>query len=167
MLTVEVGSLDGLMLWPLWQLALIVAAAAAGYLVWNWHPARVFMGDAGSIPLGFVLGWLMLDLAMRGHWAAAVILPLYFAADATLTLAKRALRGEKPWKAHREHFYQRAVLGGATPPAVVWRVGIANAVLVALALASTRYPVASLGAAAVTVAVLLVNLRGLAAARAS
>src|SRR5436190_13936029 len=87
---------------PLWHLALIVAAAAAGYLFWNWHPAKVFMGDAGSIPLGFLLGWLMLDLALRGYWAAALILPLYFAADATFTLIKRGLRGEKPWQAHRE-----------------------------------------------------------------
>ena len=48
------------------------------------------MGDAGSIPLGFLLGWLMLDLALHGHWAAALILPLYFVADATFTLLKRA-----------------------------------------------------------------------------
>lgn len=162
-LAVTVAGLDG----PLWQLALIVAAAAAGYLAWNWHPARVFMGDAGSIPLGFLLGWLMLDLALSGHWAAAVILPLYFAADATLTLAKRGLRREKLWKAHREHFYQRAVLGGATPDGVVWRISAGNAVLVALALVSTRYPMAALAAAIVVVAVLLGHLQGLAASRAS
>ena len=69
------------------------------------------MGDAGSIPLGFLLGWLMLDLALRGQWAAGLILPLYFVADATFTLLARARRGEKLWQAHRQHFYQRAVLG--------------------------------------------------------
>jgi UDP-N-acetylmuramyl pentapeptide phosphotransferase/UDP-N-acetylglucosamine-1-phosphate transferase len=125
------------------------------------------MGDAGSIPLGFLLGWLMLDLALGGHWAAALILPLYFAADATLTLAKRALRRETLWKAHREHFYQRAVLGGATPASVVWRVAAANAVLVALAMASIRYPVPALAAAVIVVSVLLSHLQGLAAGRAS
>ncbi len=106
---------------PLAELALVLAAASGGYLVWNWHPARVFMGNSGSIPLGFLIGWLMIDLACRGYWAAAIILPLYFAADATITLVKRLRRGEKPWQPHRQHFYQRAVLGGATPPAVVWR----------------------------------------------
>ena len=119
---------------PFWRLALVIAASAAGYLFWNWHPAKVFMGDSGSIPLGFLLGWLMLDLALAGQWAAGLILPLYFVADATFTLLARARRGEKLWQAHRQHFYQRAVLGGATPSGVVWRVGATNAVLIVLAL---------------------------------
>jgi UDP-N-acetylmuramyl pentapeptide phosphotransferase/UDP-N-acetylglucosamine-1-phosphate transferase len=63
-------------------LAFILAGAALGYLVWNWHPARIFMGDCGAIPLGFLVGWLMLVLARKGALAAAVILPLYFIADA-------------------------------------------------------------------------------------
>jgi UDP-N-acetylmuramyl pentapeptide phosphotransferase/UDP-N-acetylglucosamine-1-phosphate transferase len=162
LLLLTFAGLDG----PLWQLALIIAASSVGYLFWNWHPARVFMGDAGSIPLGFLLGWLMLDLALRGYWVAALILPLYFAADATATLFRRTLRGEKPWQAHREHFYQRAVLGGATPPGVVCRVGATNAVLMALALVSVTYPLPALAAAAVVVAALLLRLQSLAGARA-
>ena len=152
---------------PLSHLALIVAASVAGYLFWNWHPAKVFMGDAGSVPLGFLLGWLMLDLAASGYWIAALILPLYFVADATFTLIKRGLRGEKPWQAHREHFYQRAVLGGTTPTGVVWRVGAANVTLAALALASTAYPVPALAGAIAVVAALLGHLQRLAGARAS
>jgi UDP-N-acetylmuramyl pentapeptide phosphotransferase/UDP-N-acetylglucosamine-1-phosphate transferase len=147
------------------DLALIIAAAAAGFLLWNWHPARVFMGDAGSIALGFLLGWLMIDLACRGLWAAAAILPLYFVADATLTLAKRLLRGEKPWQPHRQHFYQRAVLGGKRPSAVVLRISAANAALVALALFSIRHPVLALAGAAAVVAALLVHLERLAGSR--
>jgi UDP-N-acetylmuramyl pentapeptide phosphotransferase/UDP-N-acetylglucosamine-1-phosphate transferase len=147
---------------PLWRLALIVAAASAGYLMWNWHPAKVFMGDAGSVPLGFLLGWLMIDLALRGYWPAAAILPLYFAADATITLGRRALAGRKPWQAHREHFYQQAVLGGATPPAVVWRVAAGNAAFIALALAAVHRPWLALAGAAGVVAVLLAELRRLA-----
>jgi UDP-N-acetylmuramyl pentapeptide phosphotransferase/UDP-N-acetylglucosamine-1-phosphate transferase len=147
---------------PLRDLALVLGAASAGYLVWNWHPAKVFMGDTGSIPLGFLLGWLMIDLACRGHWAAAAILPLYFAADATLTLFMRLSRGETPWQAHREHFYQRAVLGGASPPAVVWRVNAVNVALIALALLSLRWPVLALIAAALLVAGLLAELQRLA-----
>jgi UDP-N-acetylmuramyl pentapeptide phosphotransferase/UDP-N-acetylglucosamine-1-phosphate transferase len=125
------------------------------------------MGDAGSIPLGFLLALLMLDLALREHWAAGLILPLYFVADASITLLRRARRGEKPWQAHREHFYQRAVLGGASPPAVVWRVSAANALLMALALASLSYPVPALVAAVVVVAALLAHLEQLAGRRAS
>ena len=146
---------------PLQDLALIVAAATAGFLVWNWHPARVFMGDTGSIALGFLLGWLMIDLACRGLWAVAAILPLYFVADATFTLARRALNGEKVWQPHRQHFYQRAVLGGATPAAVVLRVCVANAALVALAALSLRYPLAALAGAAAVVGALLVEMQRL------
>jgi UDP-N-acetylmuramyl pentapeptide phosphotransferase/UDP-N-acetylglucosamine-1-phosphate transferase len=152
---------------PLLHLALIVTASVAGYLFWNWHPAKVLMGDAGSVPLGFLLGWLMLDLALRGYWVAALILPFYFAADATFTLLKRWLRGEKPWQAHREHFYQRAVLGGITPPGVVWRVAAANVALIALALASITHPLPALGGAIAIVGVLLGHLQSLANARTS
>ena len=146
---------------PYWGLALVIAASAGGYLFWNWHPAMVFMGDAGSIPLGFLLGWLMLDLALAGAWPAGLILPLYFVADATLTLLVRARRGETLWQAHRQHFYQRAVLGGTRPSGVVWRVGAANATLVALALVSVHHPLPALVAAAGLVWALLSHLNDL------
>jgi UDP-N-acetylmuramyl pentapeptide phosphotransferase/UDP-N-acetylglucosamine-1-phosphate transferase len=155
------AGLDG----PLWRLALILAAAAAGYLLWNWHPAKVFMGDAGSVPLGFLLGWLMLDLTFRGYWAAAIILPGYFWADATVTLVKRLLKRETPWQAHRQHYYQRAVLGGVTPRGVVCRVGTANALLVALALASVARPLLALCGAVLVVGLLLANLESIARRR--
>src|SRR5262249_18961606 len=137
---------------------------SAAYLAWNWHPAKVFMGDAGSISLGFLLGWLMIDLGVRGQWPAAVVLPLYFAVDATLTLLRRGLQGKQPREAHPAHFYQRAVLGGATPPGVVWRVGAANLVLLLLALASLTRPLWALLGAAATVALLLARLKRLARA---
>jgi UDP-N-acetylmuramyl pentapeptide phosphotransferase/UDP-N-acetylglucosamine-1-phosphate transferase len=120
------------------------------------------MGDAGSIPLGFLLGWLMIQLACRGYWAPAVILPLYFAADATLTLLKRLLRGEKPWMPHREHFYQRAVMSGTGPSVVVARASAVNVALIALALLSTSYPALAVTGAIASVAGLLVHLEGLA-----
>lgn len=157
-----IGSMDAL-----GDLAPLIAAACAGYLIWNWHPAKVFMGDAGAIPLGFVLGWMMIHLAFQGHWAAAGILPLYFAADATLTLAKRLRHGRKPWHPHREHYYQRAVLGGARPQAVVGLVSATNATLVALALLSTRHPLLALAAAAIVVTGLLAKLESWARKRAT
>jgi UDP-N-acetylmuramyl pentapeptide phosphotransferase/UDP-N-acetylglucosamine-1-phosphate transferase len=147
---------------PYWRLALIVAAASAGYLLWNWHPAKVMMGDAGSIPLGFLLGWLMIHLAVNRQWAAAAILPLYFVADATITLLRRLARGDRPWQAHREHFYQRAVLGGNKPSAVALRVTIANVLLIGLALFSLQQPVLAVLAAVLVVTALLAHLQRLA-----
>jgi hypothetical protein len=94
-------------------------------------------------------------------------MPLYFAADATLTLAKRVLRRQRPWQAHRDHFYQRAVLGGGTPTGVVWRVNVANAALLVLAVVSLRYPAIALAGAAGVVTALLLELEGLARRRAS
>ena len=69
--------------------AAVIAAAAIGFLVWNWAPARIFLGDVGSVPLGYLLGFLLLAAASRGHWKLALILPLYFLADATITLLRR------------------------------------------------------------------------------
>lgn len=108
-----------------------LAAAAAGFLVWNWAPARIFMGDVGSVPLGFLLGFLLLCLVGLGLWGAALALPAYFYADATLTLVARLLRGASITEAHREHFYQRAAgLDKAGHAAVVRRVVIADSLIV-------------------------------------
>ena len=142
-------------------LALACAAAALGFLRWNWHPAVIFMGDVGSVPLGYLLGFLLLGLAAHGLWQPALILPLYYLADATWTLLRRLVRGEKVWQAHREHFYQRAVQKGLRHDAVVRRILAADLVLVALALWSAGSGGASLLpllAAAATVAVLLAEL---------
>jgi UDP-N-acetylmuramyl pentapeptide phosphotransferase/UDP-N-acetylglucosamine-1-phosphate transferase len=136
-----------------------IAAAALGFLVWNWAPAKIFLGDAGSVPLGYVLGFLLLELAVRGWWKAAIILPLYFLADASLTLLRRLLRGERVWQAHREHFYQRAVQRGLTHDAVVLRVIAADAILIGCAWAAeSGWGFAALGVAALTVVLLLVEL---------
>lgn len=127
--------LPGLLAWQGW-LGLSAAAAAFGFLLWNWHPARIFLGDVGSVPLGFLLGGLLLGTAAAGQWAAALILPLYYLADASLTLLRRAARGEKVWRAHREHFYQRPVLRGWPHDRIVRPIAAANLLLVALALAA-------------------------------
>jgi UDP-N-acetylmuramyl pentapeptide phosphotransferase/UDP-N-acetylglucosamine-1-phosphate transferase len=91
-----------------------IVAAAAAFLLFNFHPARIFMGDVGAIPLGFlaasfgILGWT------NGLWTLWLPLLVFspFIADASVTLAKRCLRREKIWQAHREHYYQRLVQSG-------------------------------------------------------
>lgn len=92
----------------------IIAAAAGGFLILNFHPARIFMGDAGSVPLGFLaasmglLGW---DYGLWSLWMPLLVFSP-FIADASVTLAKRLWCGEKIWQAHRKHFYQRMVQSG-------------------------------------------------------
>ncbi len=140
-------------------LPLLLAAATLGFLVWNWPPARLFLGDVGSVPLGFLLGWLLLLAAAQGQWAAALIAPLYYLADATVTLIKRGLRRAKVWQAHREHAYQRAVLGGLSHRAVTCRVLACNSVLVACALAAAAgWPWPSLAGGVLAVSALLADL---------
>jgi UDP-N-acetylmuramyl pentapeptide phosphotransferase/UDP-N-acetylglucosamine-1-phosphate transferase len=135
-------------------------------LWWNWQPAQVFLGDVGSVPLGYLLGWLLLEAALKGLWAPALILPLYYLADATVTLAKRGLRGAKVWQAHRDHFYQRAVQGGLSHGAVVLRVLVCNVGLVVFALLATAgWPWPALAGAALAVLILLARLEHHAAGR--
>lgn len=135
--------------------ALVLAAAGAGFLVWNWHPARIFLGDAGSVPLGYLGGWLLLTLAARGLWAPALIIPGYYVADATITLVRRASRGEKVWEAHREHYYQIALRAGASHATVVRAIAVADIVLIAFAWLALLHPWLALAGAAVLVAGLL------------
>ena len=123
----------------------------------------------GSVPLGFLLGWLLLGLAAMGYWAPALILPLYYLADATLTLGLRLLRGEKVWRAHAEHFYQRAVQAGVSHGDVCRLLGVANLGLVVLAVVavsgfSPDAPVLCVTAAALIVAGLMARLKNLGAA---
>jgi len=101
-----------------------IAAATAAFLVFNFPPARVFMGDVGSVPLGFLAGALGLIGWLQHNWTwwfpALVFSP--FIVDSSLTLARRALRRERVWQAHREHYYQRMVqLGlGHRRTALLW-----------------------------------------------
>jgi len=103
------------MIWPL----LLLALAVAGFFYWNFPPARIFMGDAGSGFLGMVLGILALQAAWTMpelFWAWLILLGV-FVVDATATLLHRLLHGERIYEAHRSHAYQHAArrLGGHLP----------------------------------------------------
>ncbi len=129
-------------------LALVVAGAGAGFLPWNWNRARVFLGDVGSVPAGFLLGWLLLDAALQGLWAAALVLPLYYWVDATVTLLRRLLRGERIWQAHNSHFYQQGSRKFGAHVAVTRRIAGLNLALVALGLlAVAGWPLSALAVA--------------------
>jgi UDP-N-acetylmuramyl pentapeptide phosphotransferase/UDP-N-acetylglucosamine-1-phosphate transferase len=88
-----------------------IAASGAAFLFFNRHPARIFMGDTGSIPLGFLAGALGLAGWVRDDWNGWFPLAVFspFVADATITLIRGIARGERVWIAHRDHYYQRLV----------------------------------------------------------
>jgi UDP-N-acetylmuramyl pentapeptide phosphotransferase/UDP-N-acetylglucosamine-1-phosphate transferase len=134
--------------------------AMLGFAPFNKPVARVFLGDVGSLPIGLLLGWLLLQLAATGHLVATVILPLYYLSDTTITLARRIARGEPFWQAHRSHFYQRATDNGFSVPAIIARVAVVNLALIVLACLtvaahSTLLSVVTLAASAAVVAWLL------------
>jgi UDP-GlcNAc:undecaprenyl-phosphate GlcNAc-1-phosphate transferase len=91
-----------------------LASACLGFLVFNFPPARIFLGDVGSVPLGFLAGAFGLSGTHLGYWPLAFALLVFFPfiSDASVTLGKRLLRGERVWQAHREHYYQRLVQMG-------------------------------------------------------
>ena len=93
-----------------WLVPLVLAAATLGFLMWNWPPAKVFLGDAGSGFLGLVLATLSLQAALvldRLFWSWVILLGA-FVVDATVTLIRRVARGDKVFEAHRSHAYQHA-----------------------------------------------------------
>jgi UDP-N-acetylmuramyl pentapeptide phosphotransferase/UDP-N-acetylglucosamine-1-phosphate transferase len=119
--------------------ALALLGAMVGFAPWNAPPARLFLGDAGSLPVGLMLGVLLVHVAAAGLVAAALILPLYYLADATITLLRRLARGERVWEAHRQHFYQQATRNGLSVTGTVGRIAVLNAVLIALAVGSSLH----------------------------
>jgi UDP-N-acetylmuramyl pentapeptide phosphotransferase/UDP-N-acetylglucosamine-1-phosphate transferase len=123
-----------------------------GFAPFNRPVAKIFLGDVGSLPIGLLLGWCLLELATRQHLVAAFLLPLYYLADATVTLLRRLGNGETVWAAHRSHFYQRATDNGFSVLRVVGEVFALNVGLAGLAIAST-----STGSLTIRIALLLIG----------
>jgi UDP-N-acetylmuramyl pentapeptide phosphotransferase/UDP-N-acetylglucosamine-1-phosphate transferase len=121
-------------------IAACLLGAVLGFAPFNRPVAALFLGDVGSLPIGLVTAWLLWHLAVAGGLAAAVLLPLIYLADASLTLVARAVRGERIWEAHRGHYYQRATGNGLSVPGVVARVFGVNLALAALAAATLLWP---------------------------
>lgn len=136
---------------PVVWLALVVAGAAAGFMPHNFPRARMFMGDVSSAPLGFLLATLGWWLACEAGWRLLLpvgLLHANFVLDTGITLARRVLRGERWYEAHREHFYQRLVRSGRSHSYVTGRElalqgVVAAAVLFATAAGSIALLIAS------------------------
>ena len=137
-------------------IALSLCGGMIGFAYFNRPVAKLFLGDVGSLPIGLLLGWLLLLLAANGHLAAAILMPLYYLADATITLLRRLFRGEPVWHAHRSHFYQLATDRGFTVVGVVASVFAVNVGLCALALLIVIWPNRTVEIAALATGTLLV-----------
>jgi len=137
--------------------ALALCGAMLGFAPFNMPVARLFLGDVGSLPIGLLLAWLLILLA-QDHLAAAILLPLYYAADATITLARRAATGAQLTQAHRDHFYQHALDGGMTVMAIVSRVFWLNVALALLAAATLVNTSLALHVGAIILGCVLVGL---------
>jgi UDP-N-acetylmuramyl pentapeptide phosphotransferase/UDP-N-acetylglucosamine-1-phosphate transferase len=110
--------------------------AMLGFTPFNRPVAKIFLGDVGSLPIGLLTGWCLLQLAWHQQFTAALLLPLYYLADATITLVRRMARREPFWAAHRTHFYQRATDNGFSVWRVVGEVFALNVLLAAFAIGS-------------------------------
>jgi UDP-N-acetylmuramyl pentapeptide phosphotransferase/UDP-N-acetylglucosamine-1-phosphate transferase len=126
----------GGMAYPYIHACIIVGAPVAGFLIYNWHPARIFMGDSGSVPLGLLTGILLVIIANAEELQAALLLPAYYLVDSLTTITRRLLDGEKIWQAHSRHFYQLAVRSGRSHSWVVLRISAINIMLILLAVAT-------------------------------
>lgn len=116
-------------------LALVLLGVMLGFAVFNKHPAQIFLGDAGSLPIGFCLAFMLLYVA-EAHLVSALLLALYTLADATLTLLRRIAVQEPIFSAHKSHFYQRAVGRGWRVPQVTAWIFVLGLWLMGLAIAA-------------------------------
>lgn len=137
--------------------AFALAGAMLGFAPFNRPVAKLFLGDVGSLPIGLLLGWLLILLAGSGHLVAALLLPLYYLADATITLLRRLANRERVWEAHRTHFYQRATTAGLTVPQIVARIFAVNVLLALLAFTSVWFGTDTIKAAALVAGFMLVG----------
>jgi UDP-N-acetylmuramyl pentapeptide phosphotransferase/UDP-N-acetylglucosamine-1-phosphate transferase len=145
---------------PMWiaVLAAALCGALLGFAPFNKPVAKLFLGDVGSLSIGLLVGWMLLQLAGAGALAAAILLPLYYLMDATITLLRRLARREKVWEAHRSHFYQQATNNGFSVMSVSAHVFGLNLVLAGLAAMTLVWPSGAVQIAALALGAVLVGL---------
>lgn len=138
----------------------IIFGCSIGFLMFNWHPAKIFIGDVGSIGIGFLIGLCLLLISASSErlFAASAIASLYYLADGGLTILIRLLNKEKIWQPHLKHFFQQAVKNGKTHQQVVSRIILCNFFLMLLAINALYYPAISIMLALLVVMITLINL---------
>lgn len=132
--------IDGTFPTPLSTYSLIMFASACGFMWWNWWPAKIRLGEVGTVPIGFFAGYLLILAINAGYGYAAAILPAYYISDATITLVYRASKGKRFWTRHSEYYYRTAVSKGRDHGMVARYVFGINLLLVPLATFSVINP---------------------------
>ena len=147
--------------------SMLIVASALGFLIWNWNPAKIFLGDVGSVPLGYLIGWLLISVIGPSNsfgieLMTIVLLPSYYYFDATLTIVRRCLCRKNILKAHREHFYQFAVDRGLSHGQVCGAIVFVNLLLFGAVLLSIgSNPLVPISIALIVVVLLLLWMRGI------
>tara|TARA_B110000503_G_scaffold7870_1_gene10696 strand:- start:2658 stop:3662 length:1005 start_codon:yes stop_codon:yes gene_type:complete len=141
------------------MIATIILGWSMGFIYFNWQPAQIFLGDVGSIGIGFLLGVCLLIIASASAklFAACVIAALYYVADGGMTILIRLVKGERIWEPHLQHFFQKAVRKGDSYKKVVKRIMKCNILLMLFAVNALYYPVLSIIAAILIVMVTLIR----------
>ena len=138
---------------------IIIGGWSFGFIYFNWQPAKIFLGDVGSISLGFLIGICLLIIASASAklFAASVIASLYYIADGGVTILIRIVKGEKTWEPHLQHFFQKSVKGGKSHKRTVKRIMKCNTLLMLLAIQSLYYPMISIIGATLVVTVTIIR----------
>jgi UDP-N-acetylmuramyl pentapeptide phosphotransferase/UDP-N-acetylglucosamine-1-phosphate transferase len=141
------------------SIATLVLACSIGFIKYNWSPAKIFLGDVGSITLGFLIGLCLLLIASSSLklFAACCVASLYYIADGGLTILIRFAKGEKIWLPHLNHFFQKAARGGMSHKQIVLRIAACNFCLMILAVTTLYFPMPSIILAGIVVALVLVH----------
>ena len=125
---------------PIFTYGLILSCTATGFLWWNWQPAKIFMGEVGSTPIGFLCFYLLLLTADSGYAFPAAILPAYYVCDGTITILRRIYKRKKIWGMQNDYYYQRALRSGRRHDSVVGYIFGINLLLIMLAILSALNP---------------------------
>ena len=133
-------SFNSELLLELKYLGLIFFSSILGFLYWNQPPAKIFLGDCGSIPIGFLIGGIcILSLINLNNFVPTMLLLLYYVLDSSLTLANRVVKKKNIFTAHSEHFYQKKVRNGWSHKEVLLKITITNSILIIFALLYGKY----------------------------
>ena len=137
----------------------IIGGWSLGFIYFNWQPAKIFLGDVGSISLGFLIGICLLTIASASAklFAACVIASLYYIADGGMTILIRIVKRERIWEPHLQHFFQKSIKNGKSHQRTVKRIMKCNILLMLLAVQSLYYPVISIIGATLVVMVTIIR----------
>lgn len=140
-------------------ITIIILAYSINFLIFNWYPAMIFLGDVGSISLGFIIGicLILLSISSKQLFIASIISTLYYLSDSALTIFIRLVNKEKIWQPHLKHFFQKAVQSGMKPKEVVNKIIYCNFLLMLLSIFSLYYSTVSIILAILIVTITLIN----------